>query len=230
MASALSPTSWTNHLPKSDRGASVSSMNSTTSPFENKAAALCSSIGVPSFVSICLASLTSTPLTVAFAKDLWNADGRPTSGGSPTLPKNCSHNGCSNMNSQAAELSSANRGAHALPTFAMNATSPAFLPNLWISQPARSPSSARGSGSSTLSKSTISPFENLAAALPPLTTTSLTIASSNDLRNADGGGVQFSIGPLMVSQFTRAHAGCLIVVASSAGDKVKRAECQQREQ
>src|SRR5215207_8315172 len=28
MASALSPTSWTNHLPKSDRGASVSSMNS----------------------------------------------------------------------------------------------------------------------------------------------------------------------------------------------------------
>ena len=53
-------------------------------------------------------------------------------GGLPTLPKNSSHNSCPNMNSQAAELSSANRGAHALPTSAMTSTSPAFPPTLSI--------------------------------------------------------------------------------------------------
>src|SRR4029077_4732471 len=53
-----------------------------------------------------------------------------------------------------------------------------------------------------------SPFENLAATRLPLTTTPWTLASSNDLRNALEGGVQFSIFPAPTrSQAIRSHRG-----------------------
>src|SRR6185295_911160 len=56
-----------------------------------------------------------------------------------------------------------------------------------------------------------SPFENFAAARLPAITISSTVVSSNDLRNARVGGVQFSIlNPPARSQATRSHSGWLI--------------------
>jgi hypothetical protein len=65
---------------------------------------------------------------------------------------------------------------------------------------------------STMRRSSItSPFENFAAARLPASTMSSTVASSNDLRNARIGGVQFSIlNPPTRSQATRSHSGWLM--------------------
>ena len=60
---------------------SVSSMNSTTSRFENSATAPCTSIRCPWGRSMCWGSLTSTRSTVAFAKDLWDVHGGQPRGG-----------------------------------------------------------------------------------------------------------------------------------------------------
>lgn len=79
---------------------------------------------------------------------------------------------------------------------------PAFLPHLMINQ---TPSS---SFPLTRSSSTTSPFENLAAARLPFSSTCSTFARANDIRNAGDRGVQFgiSLGP------TRIH-----VIRSQAG-------------
>jgi hypothetical protein len=63
-----------------------------------------------------------------------------------------------------------------------NKLRPAFPPTLSIHH------------SPTSTSSTVSPFENLAAAWRPLITMAVTVASANDFRNAHEGRVQFSIG------------------------------------
>ena len=64
---------------------------------------------------------------------------------------------------------------------------PAFPPTLWIHQ---TPPTAYPF---TQESSTLSPFENLAPAPLPLIAMSWTVASWNDFRNSDDGGVQFLI-------------------------------------
>jgi hypothetical protein len=78
-------------------------------------------------------------------------------------------------------------------------------------RPASPPTVSIHQASPTSRNSTVSPFENLAAASRPLITTSTTIASANDLRNCHEAGVQCSIGrPPTRSQPIRSQPGCVM--------------------
>ena len=75
-------------------------------------------------------------------------------------------------------------------------------------RPAFAPISRIHHVSPTLSNSTTSPFENRAAARRPLKKISRTLASLNDLRNSEVGGVQFLIfRPPTRSQAIRSQRG-----------------------